>query len=354
MAEHEKMLFLGEKLIGRYGCYGCHDLPGFEKAEPIGVELTEEGSKITAKFDFGHIGKEEVPHTRLDWIHNKVREPRLWDRGIIKSPQDKLRMPQFALAPDQVEAVTAFVLGLVREQVPASKRKMYDGHEVAANSGMRVVQNKNCMACHQMGEHGGDYVQFVDDPSMAPPLLTPTGAKVQPDFLFDFLQAPETIRPWLQVRMPTFGFDAAQTDQLITMFQGITHTDQRYPRLDPAELTPESLNHGRLLFGVPNSGSWEASLKCNSCHPSGSVMPTTPQTQWGPNLAMAHRRLRPEWVIEWLRNPQAIQPGTRMPNFFYDGETPLTENPEQDIRALRNYLWTLREAGRAGTRVTSR
>jgi mono/diheme cytochrome c family protein len=352
MGERDQMMFLGEKLIGRYGCYGCHDLPGFEKAEPIGVELTEEGSKITAKFDFAHIGKEEVPHTRLDWIRTKVRDPRIWDRGVIKSPQDKLRMPQFSLAPDQVDAVTAFVLGLVREQVPASKRKMYDPHEVAANAGMRLVQNKNCMACHQIQSFGGDYAKLVDDPSLAPPLLTPTGAKVQPDFLYDFLKAPETIRPWLQVRMPTFGVDEAQADQLIAMFQGISRHDRRYPRFDPAELTPAGLQHGRELFGVPNSASWQASLKCNSCHPSGNVMPTTPQTQWGPNLAMAHRRLQPQWVIEWLRNPQSIQPGTRMPNFFYDGETPLTEDPEGDIRALRNYLWTLREAG--GTRVTSR
>jgi hypothetical protein len=40
--------------------------------------------------------------------------------------------------------------------------------------------------------------------------------------------------------------------------------------------------------------------------------------------------------------PAGIQPGTRMPSFFYDENTPLTENPAQDILDLRNYLWTLR------------
>ena len=80
-------------------------------------------------------------------------------------------------------------------------------------------------------------------------------------------------------------------------------------------------------------------------------MPTTEPTQWGPNLAMAHRRLRPDWVPKWLHNPQAIQPGTRMPNFFYDGDTPLVENPERDILDLRNYLWSLRETGETASRT---
>ena len=31
-----------------------------------------------------------------------------------------------------------------------------------------------------------------------------------------------------------------------------------------------------------------------------------------------------------------------LPSFVYDENTPLTENPAQDILDLRNYLWTLR------------
>jgi mono/diheme cytochrome c family protein len=329
-------------------------VPGFEKVEPIGAELTEEGSKIIAKFDFAHIEEHEVPRTRWDWIQKKVHDPRIWDRDVIKSPQDKLRMPQFSFSDDQVQAVTTFVLGLVREQVSPTKRKNYDPHEVAANTGMRLVANKNCMGCHQIRDFGGDFVQFVDDPSKAPPLLTPTGAKVQPEFLYAFLKSPTTIRPWLQVRMPTFGFSDDEVSTLINMFQGISRVDNRYPHFDATLVTNESLQRGAALFGVRGSANWEGSLKCNSCHPSGSVMPTSPPTQWGPNLAMAHRRLRPEWVPKWLHSPLAIQPGTRMPSFFYDGDTPLRDNPDQDIRDLTNYLWTLRESGEAPARVSVR
>jgi mono/diheme cytochrome c family protein len=351
MGDHDKMVFMGQKLVGRYGCYGCHDVPGFEKVEPTGAELTEEGSKIVAKFDFAHV--HEVPHTRWDWIQTKVRDPRIWDQDVIKPPQDKLRMPQFSLSPDQVEAVTTFVLGLMREQVPASKRKVYDPHEIAANRGQRLVANKNCMGCHNINGFGGDFAQFVDDPSKAPPLLTPEGAKVQPEFLYNFLKGPALIRPWLNVRMPTFGFTDDEVAKLIDMFQGISRVDERYPHFDTAQATSQSLAHGRELFGERGTASWDKSLKCNSCHPSGNVMPTSEPTQWGPNLAMAHRRLRPEWVPKWLRNPAGIQPGTRMPNFFYDGDTKLTEDPDLDMLDVRNYLWTLRESGEAPGRVSA-
>ena len=32
-----------------------------------------------------------------------------------------------------------------------------------------------------------------------------------------------------------------------------------------------------------------------------------------PDLRMTYERLKPEWILDWLRNPGRIQPGTRMP-----------------------------------------
>ena len=44
-----------------------------------------------------------------------------------------------------------------------------------------------------------------------------------------------------------------------------------------------------------------------------SEFPKQAAQTWAPNLAMTKDRLRPEWVVEWMRNPQAIMPGTKMP-----------------------------------------
>ena len=47
-------------------------IAGFEKTSPIGVELTEEGSKLVERLDFGfEHGK--IPHTLPGWVHRKVR-----------------------------------------------------------------------------------------------------------------------------------------------------------------------------------------------------------------------------------------------------------------------------------------
>ena len=41
-----------------------------------------------------------------------------------------------------------------------------------------------------------------------------------------------------------------------------------------------------------------------------------------PNLSLARSRLRPLWIEKRLRNPEALQPGTRMPGFFPDMKSP--------------------------------
>ena len=41
----DKLLYLGEKTISRLGCFGCHVIPGFESAKPIGTALNDWGIK---------------------------------------------------------------------------------------------------------------------------------------------------------------------------------------------------------------------------------------------------------------------------------------------------------------------
>jgi hypothetical protein len=59
-------------------------------------------------------------------------------------------------------------------------------------------------------------------------------------------------------------------------------------------------------------------LQCARCHPSGEVKAAS--ADLAPSLLLAHDRLRYDWVPEWIKDPQAWVPGTRMPNFFSKGE----------------------------------
>src|SRR5688500_20176750 len=51
----QKLRYIGRKTIAKYGCYGCHDIPGFEDAKPIGTGLADWGRKDPAKLAFEHI-----------------------------------------------------------------------------------------------------------------------------------------------------------------------------------------------------------------------------------------------------------------------------------------------------------
>ena len=69
---------LGQRVINRYGCYSCHEIKGFETTQPIGVDLSEEGSKLVTRLDFAFIS--DIPHTsKLAWFKRKLQDPRVTD-----------------------------------------------------------------------------------------------------------------------------------------------------------------------------------------------------------------------------------------------------------------------------------
>ena len=51
----QKLMYIGSKSIAKYGCFGCHDIPGFENAKPIGAALADWGRKDPSKLAFEHI-----------------------------------------------------------------------------------------------------------------------------------------------------------------------------------------------------------------------------------------------------------------------------------------------------------
>jgi hypothetical protein len=68
---------------------------------------------------------------------------------------------------------------------------------------------------------------------------------------------------------------------------------------------------------------------------------------WAPDLALARQRLNPDWIINWLKDPQKLQPGTKMPSFFPGGpDDILGGKDDRQIEALRDYIMTLGRDGR--------
>src|SRR5262249_37683094 len=86
-------------------------------------------------------------------------------------------------------------------------------------------------------------------------------------------------------------------------------------------------------------------VHCVSCHVNGPTTPGGDPSGWAPDLARAKERLRPRWIRTWLRNPQELLPGTKMPTFPW-GDTYATLFPgdaDAQIEAIKDYLMNLPE-----------
>jgi len=305
MSLPEKNLMAGERLIRRYGCFGCHNIPGMEKEQPIGTELTEAGSKLISQLDFGFI---PIEHERENWYQQKLTDPRSFDVNRVKTPEELLKMPNFTFKPEDVHAITMVLTSLVKDKVPQEMREHLPAAVIA---GRQLVAEKNCKGCHRVEKMGADIRGFLkNDQVLWPPDLNTEGFKTQPTWLMKFLKDPSMVRlrPFLDARMPTFHFTEKEVNTLTAYFSALDKVD--YPLISTwVETTPEKLRDGAQLFKT---------LQCDKCHPTGSSNPQKPAKEWAPNLNLTQTRLRPEWLIDWLKDPQAIFPGAGMPASWPD------------------------------------
>ncbi len=331
MSEDEKMQFLGKKSINYQGCFACHAIKGFEDSKPIGADLSDEGRKDIHKFDFGFT---TIDKTRHDWIFQKLKDPRSFDQGKIKAYYEKLRMPQFNLSDQELSALTTFVLSLSEEQIPLQSQKRLDLKEVEIEKGRLLAQKLNCNGCHTLDGKISSIREITEDPGAVPPILDGEGAKVQEKWLHGFLKSPTPIRPWLTYRMPTFGFADEDLDILVQYFHHLAGQKTSFVGVEIPESTEEKLKAGKALFDT---------FQCIKCHQVTQDNAAMGSSFLAPDLTMAAQRLKPEWVSQWLKDPQALQEGTMMPTFFSDGQSPagdvLGGNAEKQIQAIRDYLY---------------
>jgi hypothetical protein len=127
------------------------------------------------------------------------------------------------------------------------------------------------------------------------------------------------IRPWMDVRMPTFHFTDEETNKLVEYFAAAGQA----PLFDMTRFNDAPARNvaiGREVYAM---------LRCAQCHLTTPVDPANPPlpnvadtTSLAPNLSLGRVRLRHEWIADWIRRPDEMIPGTRMPtNFPRSAET---------------------------------
>jgi mono/diheme cytochrome c family protein len=325
----------GESLVRKYGCFGCHDIPGMEKESRIGVELTTFGSKVLEEFFFGN--QREIPHTWDDWTYNKLKTPR-----IYATPRIEQVMPQFNLADEDIKALMVLLGGFQESKVPAHYRADKSERAVKVMEGRRLVNQYNCIGCHPIEKRGGYIRKYYKNPALSPPTLVGEGEKVQPNWLFGFLKRPIPLRPWFKVRMPTFGLSDEENALLVDYFGGLSKLVNPYIYFDKTQIPKGHLKAAQKLFSKDY-------FDCLSCHQQGEKKPEGPPEGWAPDLTLAKNRLNPHWIVKWLRDPQKLQAGSKMPSFFPGGpEDILGGKDEIQIEAMKDYIMVLGQARSTG------
>jgi hypothetical protein len=275
----------GERLVWELNCTGCHRLHFDEVVYETVVKDRN--------------GKERPGHVRLEGLVTVDEEEELTFQCWKGEPRVEARVGDpVAIPKNKIRRL------LLREGAGALREA-----EIGASLKKYLVQ---------IGEAESEAFAAT----YTPPVLAGEGRKVQSPWLFQFLRAPVVLRPWLKTRMPTFPLGEADAERLTRYFpnrDGEPYPFQFLPEKEEASLAakerklPGRLDHAAAIFN-------SKTVNCGQCHVRGKEKPPGDPSGWAPDLSLAQARLRPGWIRRWLDDPQKVEPGTKMPTFFPEGD----------------------------------
>ncbi len=254
----------GAKLIRRYGCFGCHTINGMEAESRVSVELSSFGAKHLEELFFGD--RLDVPQTWDDWTITKLLTPRTYATARIEQ-----LMPEFGFDPADARALTVFLSSRTGHAINAKYRPGDGDMEPTLKKGRELVGYYNCAGCHSFDGKEGAIRKYYqgDEAENAPPILVKEGMKLQPEWFFDFLKRPMRLRPWLNVRMPTFDMKDEETSAIVDYFAALDGF-----HLGPVVIESRGEAHApRAAFHAAAAVS-DAPLDCATCHPAGGGKPS--------------------------------------------------------------------------------
>lgn len=186
----------------------------------------------------------------------------------------------------------------------------------AAIRGKHLFDRSNCMGCHTILGEGAYYA----------PELTKVYERRGPAFIAAMLKDPERMYPG-QRRMWNYQFSDAEIADLVAFLAWVGGMDLNGFPPKPTLGAPA---------GAANAASAAArpavfGQLCTACHQLGGAGGSV-----GPALDDVGSRLTREQFVTWLRDPQAVKPGTAMPKL------PLSE---EQIAELATFLATQKKPG---------
>lgn len=186
--------------------------------------------------------------------------------------------------------------------------------------GKVIWEDNNCMGCHTLFGEGAYYA----------PELTKVVERRGEDWIRIFIKDPEAMYPG-QRRMVKYDFSESEIDDIIAFLRWAGEVDLNgFPAKPPLKQDTLPVSNvssetsaDRLALPVP---AVYTSL-CSACHMLGGKGGVV-----GPALDDAYVRKNRQEMIDWMKDPQKIKPGTAMPKL------PLSD---AQVEELVNYLQSL-------------
>lgn len=271
-----------------------------------------------------------------------------WTRGCMSTDPVAGGAPDFHLAPAQRDAILAFAAtdrsSLARESPP----------EFAE----RQMAAARCIACHTRDDQPSALSSLQDElrslPGVesatkpaapgaividqSPPPLTWVGEKLHEPWMASFIAGKIDYkpRPWLAARMPGFASRADLLAKGLSQEHGTLSEEPPAPPIDPA-----LAQIGRKLCGK-NGG-----FSCVACHSVAGTQSVPVFAAPGIDLMYTNERIRKPYYDRWMRNPERVIHGTKMPSVAdEDGKTLITKILGGDANQQFEAIWQYLKQGR--------
>jgi len=331
----------GREVLEKYNCSGCHALKteqwefAFQDGTFDSAPQVEDYPFLTSRFT----EKQVADSLKVDgrgMLHATVHGTPIVDETtgqpyLVDEDRQPITLEELAeIEAEEGETVPVFYpLTLWRDALVAGETRFRGVEELLIPAAREGYGPANGTAHPAWG---GDLSRYLFDKVVArarevnpqvnakeawgwlPPPLMDEGEKVQTDWLHGFLMDPMPLRPAVVMRMPNFRMSSDDAAKLVNYFAAASGAEFPYeyrPQQQPNYLASLAAEREKPLdeaMKIVVNGNY-----CVKCHGVADFYPQGSELAFGPNLAGVYRRLRPDYLRNWIANPARILPYTGMP-----------------------------------------
>ena len=175
------------------------------------------------------------------------------------------------------------------------------------NEGRDTLARYGCVRCHTVKTPDGTVMTGTDDP----PSLEHIASKTSREWIAAWLKNPQAYAG--SATMPNFQLNNEEVRDISAFLIAQSTPSSASPGQAPARATsPDGASQeGASVYGE---------AFCSSCHAVQNAAGNLVGGNIGPELTRVGSKVKEEWLADWLRNPKAYDPETKMPRYRFDAK----------------------------------